>query len=203
MAGERSSEHPLSVPRSEAIDAVVAALPSDAIVREEDDGVGRFAGERTVAIHARDGLRLLLFHGTSGEIQPRDEEGQVEVAFRNGPDGAIARITVEAPPVEGRSSKIGDFISQTISVAALVVAFHWWRDIPLNYALVAGIAVAGGLIWSVVASFMPKPEPPKLDQMVRDALAPLAAESDAEDSDSEDSDSEDSDSRDSEPSPSK
>ncbi len=157
------------------------------MVRDIDDGVGRFAAERTVALWSPGKKRVLLFRGTWRDVKNREEDPQVEVAFDTVAQGVIARVTPEPEQKKGLKSYIGDLLSQIVTVAALVVAYHWWREIPLDNALVAAISVGGGVVWSAIGYFAPKGKDHGLEAMVRRALEPLAA-AEADEADEADDD---------------
>jgi len=168
----------LSASKDEALQAILAALPKDAVVRAEDDGVGRFAGQRTVAIIGRNDDRVLLFEGTWGTLKPRLDDPQLEVAFeeRDGA-GTVARIRREAPqPKSSGTAVVGDLLNRGLTVAVLVVGYFWVRSQPIDVQLTVTISVLGGLAWTVIAFLMPKKEDRGLEGRIRDALAPLTVE---------------------------
>ncbi len=175
MSPAEPTELSLQASREDALQAVLAALPEDAVVRDEDDGVGRFAGLRSVAIIAMGRKRLMLFEGTWGELKGRLEEPQVDVVFGGEADAATVRISKTPDKQPGLGSHVGNFLNQAITVAALIVGYHFVRSIPVDYAFVAGVSVAGGLAWSVVVRLLPKKEARGLDRVVVKALEPLVA----------------------------
>ncbi len=184
---DASSELSLRASKEDAMQAVLDALPKDAVVRAEDDGVGRFAGQRTIAIVSRDESRLMLFEGSWGDLKPRLDDAQVEVAFKGDSSPVVARIKREAvEPKAGSGALIGDLLNRGLTVAVLVVAYHWVREIPIDTQLTITIAVLGGLAWSVIAFLIPKKEDRGLEGKVRDALAPLVIEAEEDDDDDDD-----------------
>ena len=166
----------LSVPREDAVRAVLEGLPKDAIVREEDDGLGRFAGDRTVVIVARGRSRLLMFRATYGSIKGRLETPQLDVVFEDKKKGVLARVTPETIAKPTIASHLMGFVGNAVTVAALVVAYFFLQKQPVDVPLTAAIGGGGGLLWSVVAAFMPKSVDTSLDRVVRDALAPMAVQ---------------------------
>ena len=168
-----SAELKLTGSKDEALDAIVAALPKEAIVRDEDDGVGRFAGERTLAIVGQGRERVLLFRGSWGALKTRLDKGQVEVAFETREGGVTAKITREPQQPPGASAHLTNFVSQMITVGAIVVAIHLWQSIEIDYGKVAIIAAIGAAAWSLIAHFVPKKEDRGLEGLVRDALGPM------------------------------
>lgn len=173
MSSSDASELSLTVSREQALQALLDALPKDAVVRDEDDGVGRFAGQRTVAVVSRHRSRVMLFEGTWGTIKPRLDQPHVDVVFEGEGSTVVARITKEPQAPPGIGSHLGEFVNRALTVAVLVVAYYWWKSIPIDYPMVAAIAGGGGVAWTVAAMFMPKKEVPGLDDLVRKALAPL------------------------------
>ncbi|MCH9680069.1 MAG: hypothetical protein K0V04_01445 [Deltaproteobacteria bacterium] len=176
MANGNVSELRLAADLGEVRQALVDALPKTVIVRDEDDGVGSFAGERAVMMVGHGGTRLMLFNGSWRSIKSRLDDPHVDVELETVAQGVVAKITAEPTKPRGISSHIGDFVSQVITIAALVVAYHYLRSIPVDYAFVAMLAVGGGAVWSVIGRFMPTKEIPGLDDVVLGALQPLAAE---------------------------
>ena len=164
----------LAATREEAVQAVLAGLPKDAIVREEDDGLGRFAGDRFVVIVAKGRSRLLMFRATYGSIKGRLEQPQLDVVFEDKKKGVLARVTPETIPKPTIASHLMGFVGNAVTVAALVVAYFFLQKQPVDVPMTAAIAGGGGLLWSVVAAFMPKSVDTSLDRVVRDALAPMA-----------------------------
>lgn len=173
MSSNDASELSLTVSQEEALQALLDAMPKDAVVRDEDDGVGRFAGERTVAIIGRRRDRLMLFEGTWGSIKPRLDHPHVDVVFEGADQGVIARLTKEPQAPPGLGAHVGEFVNRALTVAVAVVAYYWWKSIPIDYPMIAAIAGGGGVAWTVVAMFLPKKEVRGLDDLARDALAPL------------------------------
>lgn len=165
----------LTASREDALQALLDALPKDAVIRDEDDGVGRFAGQRTVAIIGRSRNRVMLFEGGWGSIKQRLEEPRptVDVVFEEREKGVKVRITAEPPQKTGPRDYIYNVVNNGLVVAVAVVAYYWFKSIPIDYALVAGIGAGGGLLWTVVTAFMPTKEVPGPDDLVRKALAPM------------------------------
>lgn len=173
MPSDDQAELRLTGSRDDAVDAIVAALPKDAVVRNEEDGVGRFAGERTLVIVGAGKERLMLFRGTWGSMKARLEKPQLEVVLEARGDGVAAKITREPETAPGIGSHVTDLLSQMVTVGAIVVAYHMLRSLEVDYAKVAIIAAVGGVAWSLIAHFVPKRVDRGLEGLVRDALAPL------------------------------
>jgi hypothetical protein len=175
MSSHEPAELRLTGSREDAVDAIVAALPKDAIVRNDDDGVGRFAGERTLVIMSPDQERLSMFRGSWGTIKTRLETPQLEVALVRRDGGLTAKLAhaPEKPP--GIGSHVTDLLSQSVTVGAVVVAYHMFQSIPMDYTKIAIIALVGGAAWSLIGHFVPKKPDRGLEGLVRDALAPLVA----------------------------
>lgn len=170
MSASEGSELRISVPKDEAVKAILAALPKDAVVRGEDDGVGRFAGERILVIVGRGEGRLLMFQGTWGSMKPRLDSPQLDVVFTS---DSTVRLTREPEKKPGIVARLWDLLSQMVTVAAVIVAYHMIRKIPIDVPRTVIIAVVGGIVWSAIAYFLPKREDRSLESLVRRALAPL------------------------------
>jgi hypothetical protein len=170
MSDTETSELRLIVSKDEAVKAILDALPKDAVVRGEDDGVGRFAAERTLVIVGRGEARLMMFQGTWGSLKPRLDRPQLDVVFEG---DSVVRLTRELEKKPGMVSRLWDLLSQMVTVAAVVVAYHFIRSIAIDTQRTVIIAVIGGLVWSALGYFMPKREDRGLDNLVRGALAPL------------------------------
>jgi hypothetical protein len=158
---------------SEAIDAVIEGLPKDAIVRGEDDGVGRFAGDRTLVIRDKDGDRLLMFRGSFGTIKSRLHDPQLDVLFKTGKRGVTVRLRREDTPAKTLSTHVMDLLGQMLTVAILVIAYHIFRQIPIDRMLTAGIAVVGGGAWFAFTLLRPRKPNTELEDLVRKALEPM------------------------------
>lgn len=170
MSGTKTSELRLTVSKEEAIKAILDALPKDAVVRGEDDGVGRFAGERTLVVVGRGETRLMLFQGTWGSMKARLDKPQLDVVFEG---DTVVRLTREPEKKPSMASHLWELLSQMVTVAAVVVAYHFVRSIPVDVPRTVIIAVIGGLAWSAIGLFLPKKEDRGLDTLVRSALAPI------------------------------
>lgn len=163
---------------SEAIEAVIEALPKDAIVRGEDDGVGRFAGDRTLVIRGKDGDRLLMFHGSFGSIKSRLHDPHVDVLFKTGKKGLTARLRREQVPPKTILAHIMDLLGQMLTVAIIVIVYHIVRGLPIDRMLTGGIAAGGGAaLWGFTLWRSRKPDT-ELEDLVRKALEPMTRKSD-------------------------
>lgn len=174
MTDTAESELRLSASKDAAIEAIRAALPQDAIVRNEDDGIGRFAGERTLVVVGSEQGRLQMFQGSWGALKGRLDVPQLEVVLEPDSEGVVARLKRAVPRPPTVMSRVWDLVSQVVTVAAVVVAYHLVRSIPVDTQRTAIIAAAGGLAWSAITHFLPKREDTTLDDLVRKALTPLA-----------------------------
>jgi len=175
MSSPTSSKMRVAASREEAVKAVLDALPKDALVREEDDGVGRFAGNRTVVIIPRGRARLLMFQGSFGSIKSRLERPHLDVTFEEKKKGLLVRLVPETIEKPTLGSHVGGLVGNVVTVGALVVAYFFWRSEPVDTTMTAIIAVAGGAAWSGIAYFMPTKTDRSLERLVQDALEPLAA----------------------------
>lgn len=160
---------------ADAVEAVLEALPKDAIVRDEDDGVGRFAGNRMLVIVARDRARLSMFRGTYGSIKARLETPHLDVTFAQKKKGLVVRLVPETIAEPTLASHVGSLVGNVVTVGALVVAYFFVRRLPVDTTMTALVALAGGAAWSAIAHFMPKTTDHGLERLVRDALEPMSA----------------------------
>ena len=159
--------------REDAVKLILDNLPKDSIVRGEDDGVGRFAGERTLVIVGRGEKRLMLFSGTYGSIKGRLEEPHLDVQFEEGEGGTTVRLVREPEKKPSLVARVFDLIGYIITVAAVVVAYHLFRKLEIDTQRTALVSVAGGLAWAAIAHYMPKREDVGLQEVVTKALAPI------------------------------
>ncbi len=181
MDGPQVSELRLTGSAEDAVAAIRDRLPSDAVVRGEDDGVGRFASDRVVMLVGRGNRRLQLFQGSWRFVKAREGKPQLDVELADGDGGVIAKLTRTPTRKPGPLSHLTNLVGNMATVGALVAAYHLFRKIPLDYDLVVGIGAGGGLVWSAIAWFWPKKENAGLEGMVRRALGPLEAKPDPED----------------------
>jgi len=170
----KQSKVRLKVGLEEARQAILDALPKDAIVRDEDDGVGRFAGQRTLVIVGRKRDRLLMFHGTYGQIKGHFEEPHLDVVFDTSKERVVAKLTREEPKPPSAAARIFDVLGYILTVGAVVFAYHTFRGLEMDNQRVALVAVGGGLAWAAIAHYMPKREDLGLYEVVDKALAPHA-----------------------------
>jgi hypothetical protein len=130
--------------------AILAALPKDAIVRSEDDAVGRFAGERIVVLDGRQHEKLMLLRGSYGTIKRRLEDPDVQVRFESTPEGTRVDIAVRVEASKPVQEITGSLVSNFVSVAILIFAVNYYRGAetdPLQAGLIAlGIAVVATFI---------------------------------------------------------
>jgi hypothetical protein len=170
---------------SEAIEAVIAALPKDAIVRGEDDGVGRWAGDRTLVIRGKDGDRLHMFQGGYGSIKSRLDEPEFEVVFKPGKRGLTARLRREVTPAKTLSTHVMDLLGQMLTVAIVVIAYHIVRDLPIDRVLTGAIAAGGGTALFAFNYWRGRKPNTQLEDLVRNALEPMKRKA-GDDKDDED-----------------
>jgi hypothetical protein len=137
--------------------------------------VGRFAGERTLVVVGDARQRLMMFRGTWGAIKKRLDDPQLEVTFEPNEGGCTAKLKREPEPKPTAVSRAGDFLSQAVTIAAVVVAYHFVRSLQVDYARTAMIAVGGAVAWSLIGYFFPGKPNPGLQDLVDEALAPLKA----------------------------
>jgi hypothetical protein len=170
---------------SEAIDAVIAALPKDAIVRGEDDGVGRWAGDRILVVRGKDGDRLNMFQGGYGTIKSRLDDPQFDVVFKAGKRGLTARLRREATPAKTLITHVMDLLGQMLTVAIIVIAYHIVRDLPIDRTLTGAIAAGGGTVWFAFNYWRGRKPDTQLEDLVRNALEPMKRKA-GDDKDDED-----------------
>lgn len=186
MSSPRISELRLRGSIEQAVQAILDSLPKLAIVRDEDDGVGKYAGQRTVVIVGTGRERLLLFDDSFGNIRPRLDKGQVEVSFRTDDDGTVlARIESEPVSPPGPATYVMDVVQNGITVAAVMAGYYWLRSMPMDYTLLAGVGLGGGVVWTVATLALArkgdgKAEDKGLIALVPKALAPLVVDDDDE-----------------------
>jgi hypothetical protein len=159
--------------RDDVIAAIREALPKDAIVRDEDDGVGRFAGERTVVVVGRGKHKLSLFQGNWRLVKAREENPHLLVKLDDGKKGLVARLVpgkVERPTV---ASQVTGLVANAATVALVVVAYHMFRDLPIDRGQVVAIGVGGGVLWTLASRVLARKPAMGLDTVVRDALGGL------------------------------
>ncbi|MCA9648465.1 MAG: hypothetical protein H6712_11480 [Myxococcales bacterium] len=191
MSSPQVTELRLAATKEEALQAILAELPKLAIVRDEEDGVGKYAGVRTVAILGTDRDRLLLFDDAFANIKSRLDadriEGQVEVSLQQVPQGTVARIKEQPVAPRGAAGLVMDFVQNGITVAAVYAGYHWIKSIPIDYAMLAGVGAGGGAVWTALAVTLGKrggkgkKEDEGLASLVRRGLRPLQAEDEDED----------------------
>jgi hypothetical protein len=180
-ASARSKLH-LAASKDEAIAALREALPKDAIVRDEDDGIGRFAGERTVMIIGEGRDQLKLYQGNWRLVKAKDDEPQLRVKFKTKGERLTVRLQRGAIEQPGPGAVLMGLITNVVTVIVVVVAYHMFREIPIDKNQVGAIGIGGGVVWTAIARFWPKKPAAGLDDMVLAALAPLEedAKADAE-----------------------
>ena len=144
-------------PLEVAIGRVREALGADLIVRDEEDGLGRFAGERPVMFIGKGGKSLKLLRGSWGDLKERVEQPMVEIRF--GPEGDSMPVEVERvekpgaePSAIGRA--IGDFLSTAILVAAAIYALNTFRGQSIDYTKMAMIVAGASALYVAAKHFL-------------------------------------------------
>jgi hypothetical protein len=165
----------LSGSRAEAVAAIREALPNDAVVRGEDDAIGRFASERIVMIVGAQDHGLQLFFGGWRVVASREGQPQLRVEFVDTNDGVTARLTRAAPEKVPLVSRGLGLLNNAATVAILVVAYHLYQKVPIDYMMVAGIGLGGGLVWAGIAHLLPRTQDGGMHEIVRGALGPGSA----------------------------
>jgi hypothetical protein len=155
----------------DAMAAVLAALPKDALVRGDDDGVGRFAGERLLVVRGRD--RLAMSRTTYGVVKRRLDKPQLAVTFEETKTGAQVRMVREIDPPPTIAARLFDVLGNIVTIAIVVVAVYMIRSMEVDRRMTAIVAVAGGIGWSAIRWLRPKPPDRSLEELVRTALAPM------------------------------
>jgi hypothetical protein len=161
--------------RNDAITAIREALPDDAIVRDQDDGVGRFAGDRIVMLIGTGRDRLMMSRGNWRLMKTLEENPQLEISFEDRKGGCTVRMKAAEIPKAGLGSIVGGAVTNALTIGILVVAYHMFQDMEIDKAKVAGISAGGGTLWAVVAHFWPKKRDDALDKTIRGALRPMLA----------------------------
>ena len=163
--------------RSDAAQAVLAALPKDTVVRGEDDGVGRFAGERTLVIVGRGERNLQMFRGTWGGLKRRLDQPQLLVTLDHDGDGTRVTLEHEAKDSGAATNIVFEFLGNAVTIGALLYAFFMFRGQEVNVNQTALIAVGGGAVWTTASKFIGKAEVHSgLDGTVLKALDPLRSD---------------------------
>jgi hypothetical protein len=175
----------------DGVEAILEALPSDAVIRGEEDGVGRYAGERVLVVKTRDGDRLLMFRGSYGSLKSRLDEPHLDVLFRVGNNGLSARLRREQERKKSIGTHIMDVLGSIATVAVIVIVYHMVMSEPLDRTLTAIISVIGGLAWSGFTIFRPKRKDTYLEDLVKEALKPLERKEDDADEDADEDEDED------------
>jgi len=149
-----TKSYELEVSSEEALSRLKESLGDDTIVREEEDGVGRFAGARPILLTGKRGESAKLLRGSWSEIKPRKEEPMVELSFVKG-EGRTTRVEVHRlENGEGEMGVIGRIIGDVISTAFLIAvaiyAFNHFRGQAIDYTKMA-MVVAGATTLYVIA----------------------------------------------------
>lgn len=163
----------LSVDIDEARQAILDELPEDTIVREEDDGVGRFAGARTLVIIGRRRERLLIFNGTYGTIKSRFENPHLDVVFDTSKSPLVVKLVREEPKPPSAAARIFDLLGYVATVGALLVAYYTFQKLEMDWPRIGLVALGGGIGWAAIAHYMPKREDISLLETVTKALKPV------------------------------
>jgi hypothetical protein len=162
----------LKISRDEAAKAILDGLPEDAIVKDEDDAIGRFAADRVLVIVSRGHRRLMMFHGSWGSMKRRLDEPHLDVTIEDGAKGAIVSLAREAEKAPTLFSRLSDFVGQAVTIGAIAVAYYWFRSMEIDKQTVAIAAGGGAVLWSAVAHFSPKKKESGLYDYVRSSLKP-------------------------------
>lgn len=162
--------------KDDAMAAIREALPDDTIVRDQDDGVGRFAGERVVMLIGTGADRLMMSRGNWRLMKTLEDAPQLEITFRT----TAAGCTVSMKAAEAEKTTAGSLLWSTLTnaltVAALIVAYHMFQDLELEPARVAGLSLGAGVFWTAAAHYWPRKRDDGLDKAVRAALRPMLRE---------------------------
>lgn len=157
----------------DAIAAIKEALPDDAIVRDEDDGVGRFAGDRVVMLIGIDGNRLMMARGSWRRMKDLEDKPELDITIEETKDGCKVRMKAAEAPKATVQSHAWSVVSNGATVAMVVVAYHMFQDLEIDVALVAGMSAGGGVLFTAVSHFWPKKKDEGLAKTVRAALRPM------------------------------
>lgn len=179
----------LSLDPASAFETLLGALGEGAIVREEDDGIPRFAGVRTVVIRGRRNDSLSFMRGGWGEIKKRTETPMATVHFEPQGSGCVAQIAVEKRPAPGAAAKlvswIVDLVSVALTIGILAYAVNNFRGLSVDWTRLALIAFGGALLYTIARQFMGSdPDdmegPAWLRMQILAALRPTPPESEQE-----------------------
>lgn len=165
----------LKVGVDEARQAILDALPDDALIRDEDDGVGRFAGSRTVVIVNRKRDRLMMFHGSYGSIKQRFEDPHLDVVFDTSKERVVVRLKREEARPPSAIGRAFDVLGYVATVGIVLYAYYNFTKTEIDTQRIALVAVAGGLAWAAIAHYLPKRDDLNLYELVDKALTPHKA----------------------------
>jgi hypothetical protein len=143
-------------PLEVAVGRVRDALGADVIVRDEEDGLGRFAGERPIMFIGRGGKTLKLLRGSWGDLKGRVEEPMVEIRF--GAEGSPLPVEVERVEKAGAEPStlgrlLGDFVSTAILIAAAIYALNTFRGQGVDYTKMAMIVTGASALYVAAKHF--------------------------------------------------
>lgn len=153
-----TKSYELEASSEEALIRLTESLGEDTIVRDEEDGVGRFAGARSILLTGKRGEGAKLMRGSWSEIKPRKEEPMVEVNFVKG-EGRMMKIEVrrlDSPEAElGVVGRImGDFFSTAIMIAAAIYAFNRFRGQAIDYTKMAMLVAGATTLYVIAKQFL-------------------------------------------------
>lgn len=163
----------LTASKEDAIAAIRASLPDDAIVRDQDDGIGRFAGERVVMLIGAGGAHLMMSRGNWRLMKTLEESPQLDITIEETKGGCTVELMLAEPKQATLGTHARSVLSNGVTLAVLVVAYHMYQDLEVDPATVAAISLGGGALWTAVAHFWPTKRDDGLDKTVRVALHPM------------------------------
>lgn len=137
---------------------ILEALREGAIIRDEEDGVGRFAGVRTVVMQGRRGDRLLLMRGAWSELKKRVEDPMLVVELHA--EGSQTRVELHGdPPKEPSGAEkaihmLSDVVSVALLIGALAYAVNTIRGLGVDWPRLGMIAGGGAVLYTVAKQFM-------------------------------------------------
>lgn len=160
-AAANPQSYELDAPLEDAIGRLREALGDDVIVREEEDGLGRFAGERPIMLVGRRGESVKLLRGSWGDLKSRTEEPMVEVKLSE----SEGKTRVEVHRVEKAGAEpspavriAGEFVSTAILIAAAIYAFNTWRGLAIDYTKMAMVVGGATTLYVVAKQFLGEEE---------------------------------------------
>lgn len=142
----------------ELMPLILEGLGREVIVRDEEDGVGRFAGVRPVALVRRDQLGAAFLHGPYSELKKRVEDPMLTLSIEPGDGGSKVRLEYRPPSEPSAAAKLGEFVGDVVTaaltIAVLAYAVNRFRGLDVDTTRLALIAGGGALAYGVLKRFL-------------------------------------------------